>query len=472
MRTYLLNLFLLFSSWEALAFPWPETVSTEKAPESYQFYVNSQIMRFLNEPQFRYFVGGGMELKNPYFYIDSNYTYSITENQHYLRPKELYVKLDTVDGEWVIGRRRLAWNPVDSFWNRSLWEPAYRDDALRPQWAGLTGVFRDFHYNEGKATVFGSFLFIPEVAVPFESQNGQLLSDNPWFTPPPSKPIGKTAIDPHYLIHKPDWKSFLSLSLAGRAEYKNFHVAYAYKPMNNIRVKSQILLALDKELKGNHKDGYKVEVPVSPVLLHHHLFSGGFVFHSLPIEEGKQNISYNLKTSFTYNHPEMSNPEPITRDRTWVFFPPQREWFVSVKGELNVRDPVEQTTLHLAWTHHIPIEEKSHSALSQALPDIEKQFFRTGLFQFARTLSTGVQHRIKINPQYSANIKGRLIYNLWHGYFLFSAYSALRYNNSLSVFLSSDLLFSHFPFSATQTQQNIGVYTNKSRVFGGIKYVF
>ena len=467
MRIFLLCFFLLFSLKTAVAFPYLEAPPS-KEPELYTFYVKSQVMRFLNESHFRYFIEGGLKLKNPYFYVDSNYTYSLTENHHYFRPKELYLKWPTIDGEWIIGRRRMEWNPVDSFWNRGLWEPAYRDDALRPEGAGLTGVFRDFHYNEGKATLFGSLIFIPSKPAPFKSQEGQLVSDNPWFTPPPSGKIGQTTINPHYLINNPNWTDFLSLSLAGRAEYKNFHVAYAYKPMNKIKVKSQVLLSLSEELKGSHKEGYAVEVPLNPVILKHHLMSGGFVFYSQPIEEKGQSISYNLRTSVTYNHPEKHTPQ----NDTWIFFPTHREWLISAKGELKVEDPVEQTTLHLAYTHHFPIEEKPQSALSKALPDIEQQFFRAGLFQFSRAVSTGIQHHIKIDQSYSADIKARLIYNMLHGYFLFSAESAVYYDKDFSVFLSSDLLFSHFPFSTNQTQKNIGIYTNKSRVFGGIKYAF
>ena len=468
MRSCLFFFFLLFSLREVMAFPWPKATQNPQNPEFYTFYIEGQAMRLFNESHSRYFATGGLKLKKPYFYVDSNYTYSITENQHYFRPQEFYVELPAVDGKWFIGRRRVSWNPVEGFWNRSLWEPAYRDDALRPKWAGLTGVFRDFQYDGGKVTLFGSFLFVPDAMAPFESQNGLLVSHNPWFTPPPSGKIGVTAIYPHYLIHKPHWKDFLALSVGGLAEYKNFHFSYAYKPMNKIKVTSQVLLSLDEELKGNHKEGYAVEVPLNPVILNHHLLSGGFVFQSQPEYKKNQSINYSLKTSFTYNHPDKHIPQ----NDTWVFFPAQREWLVSAKGELHVLDPIEQTTLHLAYTHHFPIEEKPKSALSKALPDIEKQFFRTGLFQFSRAVSTGVRHHIKIDPKYSADIKARLIYNILHGYFLFSAHGELYYDKTFSFFISSDLLFSHFPFSAEQTQKNIGIYTNKSRVFGGIRYAF
>ncbi len=469
MRFFYVFCLLFLPLVQVWAFPWPEKAPKRDKKAFYQFQLEGRVMRFLNEARFRPFVGAHFKAQDPFFYVDTSYTYSVAEQAHYFRPKEFYVNLPALEGgEWIIGRRRLTWNLMDTFWNRSLWEPSYRDDALRPEGAGLMGVFRDFHYDEGSASLFGSFLFLPDSSHSFENEQGRLTSNSPWFTPPPSGPIGSTAISPYYIMNPVDLKRFLSLSLGGRANYQNFYFAYAFKPMNKIKLKSQVLLALSEELKGNHKTGYSVEVPLDPVILNHHLLSGGFVFRSRQKGEKAQNINYNFITSFTYNHPE----EHTVQNDTWIFFSSPPELHVSIKGELHVKDPMEETTLHVAYTHHFPFEEEPLSALSKALPEVEKQFFRAGLFEFSRAVSTGIQHRIQMDQNYSADIKARLIYNVLHSYFLFSAHGAVNYKKNFSVFLSSDLLFSRFPFSTGQTRENIGIYTNKSRVFGGISYAF
>lgn len=463
-------LLLLFPLTGMADFPWPsDKIETEKT-EFYNLQINTQLMRFLNENQFRYFAGANLNIIHPVFEIETSYTYSITEDHHYFRSSALNLKFEVQNGQWIIGRKPIQWNWADQFWNRGLWQPAYTDDMLRPQWAGLTGIFREFNYKEGQITLFGSGIFIPDFTPPFENKDGRLISNNPWFTAPSnSVNLDNNTTKPFFISNELDLKNLLKVSLGARASYKGFYAAYSYKPMNRIRVKSQIIIDLPKELVGDHITGYKQEILLVPVILQHHLLSGGFNLESGELSsEESRNTNYRLKVSATYNYPERHTLE----DNSWIFFQLQQELHTSVIGEIHVKDPLEETILHASYTHRFPLGEKPENTLEKVFPGIKQEFFKDDLFQFSRAVSTGITHNIKFNKTQEAKIKARLIYHLLKEYFLFSFYSSLTFDNSVSIFLSGNLIFSDFPFSFEQTKENIGIYTNKSGVFGGLSYDF
>ncbi len=461
----------LFLSTKSQAFPW--TVEEDLTRQKSHFTIDSSVTRFLNEDHNRYASRAELKAQQPLsnrflFQIKMDYTYNWTEDYHYFRPYELNVQFERPEGIWIFGRKKEKWDWADSFWNRGLWQPSYTDDALRPKWAGLTGIFRHFNYENGQIGLFGSFVFIPDFTPPFENKKGELVSKNPWFISPPSGKIGSTNIVPIYKTQDPPLTDFLKLSFSGRASYKGTYIAYAYKPMNKIKLKSPIKLPLAKEPVGSHEEGYLVDTPLEPVILHHHLVSGGFVVQTKELTPDiKGNTNYFLKTSITYNHPETHTPGTAK----WLFFPPQKEWHLSAKGEMQIKDQEEETTLHIGYTHRIQMEGEK-DITSKVFPDIKKQIFREDLFQFSRAVSAGLSHSIAFDKTYSAQFKTRVIYHLLHEYFLVSFYGSLMFKKAFSIFVSGDLLFSDFPFTIEQTKKNIDMYANKSRIFGGISYAF
>ena len=469
MKIYLFFILLFLWPLAGQAFPWPKNISEKSTKEEgldTRVEIRSHAIRFFSEKDLRYFVGGQLKASHSFFGINADYDYSISENEHYFRPYEAYMKVKRPDGLWVLGRKSMEWDWADKFWNRYLWEPAYFDDSLRPQSGGLTGIFRNFNYTGGQVRLFGSFIFMPSVSPPVESKEGKVTSKNPWFFPPPSGKFGATNIVPHYKITDLDWKKFLQLSLGGRVSYNNFYIAYMYKPLNQIKLSAPISLQLDKELKGSHQEGFQVETPVQPVILKHHLVSGGFALEASEQQQGWK-TSYRLKTSFTYNHPE---EHTVKSDIVW--FQPRQEGHISAVGEIHVKDFAEETLLHLGYTHLFYFEDKKENQISKAVPSAEKLFFSKDPFLFSKSFSAGLTHNIKFEKNNSADLKARLIYDLPKDYFLLSLHCGLTLKKAFSIFASADFLFSEFPFSLGQTQENIGIYENKSRIFGGIKYAF
>ena len=446
--------------------------------------VHFQLERFLREdydlskslhflfahPDLLYFGGFSADVHNAHWDISSRYNYSAREDYHYLRNYELAFKVPREDGQWAIGRYRLEWDWSDHFWNRGLWEPFYREDALRARQGGLTGVFRQFHYDHVEVTLFASPVFIPESGPHFMEQKGRLVSENPWFVSPSNSKIGFTNIVPAYQLASTSWQDAMQFSFAGRMSYKALYMAYAYKPINNVPVKSSLNLDLSKPLQGSHEEGYATPIRLEPVFLKHHLAVVGWnAEKAYDSATGLQNI-YALKMNITYHHPEkLESKKPDT-----VFFQPKKEWHFSAHGELEVQDTREETVLYVAYTYRFfGRDEEKKTLLSKVFPQSdEQQFFRNDLFQFTHAASAGIHHALKWTDTQSTDIKTRLIYHFEKQYFLFSAELSLHFHPFVSLFVASDILFTGFPFDIWQLTQDIGVYKNKSRVFGGIQYVF
>ena len=84
----------------------------------------------------------------------------------------------------------------------------------------------------------------------------------------------------------------------------------------------------------------------------------------------------------------------------------------------------------------------------------------------------GLEHYLMFTPTEGMDLKTRLNYHFMQKYFLFSFYISIILNKSMTFFLDGDFLFKGFPFKLSQTQEDIGIYSNRSRVLGGISYVF
>ncbi len=438
----------------------------------YQLEVSSQVMQFFQENNPRYFIENLLDIHPSFMDLKIGHKYSFNENHHYFKPYELAVKFRGANGQWFIGRKLKEWDWTDSFWNRGLWEPFYKEDALRPRKAGLTGIFRDFQFKKIKLGLFGSFLFIPELGPYIEESNGTLYSDNPWFISPPASSIGNTV----FIYDKQGFKikDFLHLSLGGQFSYKSFYIAYLYKPMNKTMFKADFSIPINKAPAGEHSTGYKLKIPVENIVLQHHLTSIGWILESEP----KNKEIYRLKLSLTYNHPKQSQESKKKSELSYA--QPPKEYMFSIAGEMSTGSTKEKFDLHLAYTHQIPITADNNTdnntnvnTVFKIFPDVNKEpFFRDDLLKINRAASTGMSYSIYFDQATSTETQVRLIYELEKKYFLFSFYSALTMARTLSIFISGDFFFSHFPFSTKQIEDDIAMYSNKSRIFAGLKYVF
>lgn len=460
---------LLFSVKSLASFPFSEPMGHPlNQGKLYRLEVSSKVMKFFQENNPRYFVEGLLDMHPAFMDLKMGYRYSFDEKYHYLKPYEAAVKFRAADGQWLIGRKIKEWDWTDSFWNRGLWEPFYKEDALRPKRAGLTGIFRDFQFKKIRLELFGSYVFIPEVGPYVEDTKETLYSNNPWFIPPPDSPIDRTKFT--YDIADFKIKDALHLSLGGRFSYKGFYAAYLYKPMNKTMFKADFSIPINKPPSSDHK----LKIPVEHIVLQHHLASVGWIMEYAP----KKTEVYKLKLSLTYNHPQQRQVNKKKSELSYAH--PPKEYMFSIAGEMNTGSSKERFNLHLAYTHQTPITEDQKpndntnvNTIFQIFPDVNKEpFFRDDLLKINQAVSTGADYSIYFDQDTSAEAQTRLIYEFKKKYFLFSFYSALTVARSLSIFLSGDYFFSHFPFSVKQIEDDIAIYSNKSRIFAGLKYAF
>ncbi len=75
---------------------------------------------------------------------------------------------------------------LDSLWGLGAIEPQFRGDPLNPIHQGLTGFSAQMSLGEVNFSVFVSPLGFPDTGVTFNVQDGQIVSNSPWFINAPT----------------------------------------------------------------------------------------------------------------------------------------------------------------------------------------------------------------------------------------------------------------------------------------------
>lgn len=178
--------------------------------------------------------------------------------------------------QFFVGRKMEGWSRLDERWGFGIWQPRFRWDYIRPETVGLSGVFLNYKGNGLRLLGFATPFFIPERGVPTNSENGIVVSNSPWFVPPPTKiAIINKDTPVQYTIRLPEIKDIVLNPGAAMMAYVGHNsgpwlsAAYAFKPIN------QLLLAYDGNLYPTEKDPNQqvAKADIFPRVLNHHLVS-------------------------------------------------------------------------------------------------------------------------------------------------------------------------------------------------------
>jgi hypothetical protein len=217
------------------------------------------------------------------FAWDIRSQYSFIEKWNYFKPAELYAGVESDSGGIWFGRKKFTYSQWEERWNTGLFQPRYMDDKLHPTTAGLIGLFAEKKYKSVR--FLGGLLpvSVPELGPHYWIADGDMVSPNPWFNPPPASfQYGgqETAID--YSVKQPDTWSAVSKPgavLQVEADLSDsvlVRTSYAYKPMPQMLLAFPIVLLLPGT----------AYVELKPRFLYHHVVNQDLVIKSGPAEYG------------------------------------------------------------------------------------------------------------------------------------------------------------------------------------------
>lgn len=195
--------------------------------------------------------------------------YSLDESRAYINPIWAYFGCSVGQSVFEVGRVPHNWSFSDRFWKQGYINPRFMWDRSRPEVQGLTGVFA--HRKVGpkiQVTGFVSPIFVPDLGASVDEQDGRVVSDNPWFRPPPQQlELFGQVLPVRATVNAPDAKDIVSHGAVGaqlRWQEGDVEVlgGILYKPMNQLLMSTPVRLVNSSE----------VEIEITP-RVHYHTVS-------------------------------------------------------------------------------------------------------------------------------------------------------------------------------------------------------
>lgn len=201
--------------------------------------------------------------------------YSATENWNYLNVREAYGQYrPPINLTAQVGRKIETWSATDDEWKQGIFQSRYMQNKLRPETAGLTGVFLSSSVGANLFTVAMMPVFVPDLGTHFWVSNDKLTSRNPWFDPPAERfRLNGMSHDIHYSLDKPSAGEVLAHpGVAAKVERSTGMIgarfSAAYKPV------PQLLLGFPVANRFVlNSDGNYLNVEITPKVAYHSVAS-------------------------------------------------------------------------------------------------------------------------------------------------------------------------------------------------------
>lgn len=356
-----------------------------------------------------------------------------------------------------VGRKIERWSGLDETWQLGLFQPRFRWDYMRPEQVGLTGAFLSLDAPKFRFTAFGTPFFIPERGVNISIQNGSVVSQSPWFLPPPSKiTIVDRATPVQYTVQVPQIQDIVMHAGAGGMLRVGGETgpwasaSYAYKPMN------QLLLAYDGNLIHDDVSAPVAEATVYPRVVYHHIGS---------LDLGYAHRNFSAGISGLYDVPVRD----VTPER-WTTQEVSRAR--GLNGTMDVRvggAPAAPTRLELSYLRVWGGNAPDGGAFAKGTGSVFDS-----RYPFQNAMSVGVRGGIpSLSGSFARSVSGsaKLITDLKNSGNILSAELRLGIQQRWTCAFGFDVLGSTSPVdSSTAGSDFIGRYRSNDRIHTWVSY--
>lgn len=373
---------------------------------------------------------------------------------------EAYVAYAPTDGALRLsaGRKLEDWSQMDDAFGLGLWQPRYLWNRARPEAAGFAGLSAGIETSALR--IQGTFMpvFVPDRGYPVNEQDGELLTQDPYFDGP-GKVVGIYGVDTpvRYSLNQPPLADVIfnpGVAFMARAGEKRGvwgQAAYAYKPMNQLRFVYDSVLDLNTNPQ-------QAEVTIYPEVLYHHIAS---------FELGYRATEARGWLSFTTDTPVMNSAADAQDASTLT---------------LQMFEPAQTISLGGAWSPRFAELSAAfmHTAGGSA-PDIGENASGTSSafearYPYADALTLGAAIPLVTKGATRLAAHTRLLLDLTNSGSVWSTEIEWRpgaYQGALSVRAGADLLASGLDAAALEASSSfISRYRARDRFHLGVAYVF
>jgi hypothetical protein len=403
-------------------------------------------------------------------------------NGFYFEAAELYAGTpadSTSPVKIEVGRKLEHWNLLDERWQLGIWQPRFLWDYIHPEEVALSGAFLAVEQPGVRFVLFGSPVFVPDRGVPVSAENGQLISQTPWFISPPSQieVLNRTTNVNYQLAVPPTWSIVQQWSVgwllhlgAEDAAPGNkglgpwFQASQAWLPMNQLLLAYHGMLAIDGTTPESAPD--TAQVTIYPRVLHHYLTS---------LETGYQAgvIAFSFSSLWDVPTPDTNVPPDSNIQQTTASVA------LSPSIDVQFHDPdwgvVRTYVSYLCqWGGNAP--DVSNNPASAATSSSGSLF--DPRYPYQRAVMFGGSSGLPGARAFGAwldrvTLSGRILYDLGHQGTILSTDIRFEPLPRWEVNFGADLLGSTEQIAAGQTASDfIGRYQANDDIRGGLSYAF
>ncbi len=377
--------------------------------------------------------------------------FSLSERWNYVNVNEAFATYQEGAAQLSVGRKLDTWIEWEETWQQGLVEPRYVQNRLRPETAGLSGLFYSARSENWGLTVGALPLNIPEFGPHFYVRDDKFVSANPWFHAPASEVRfqGVTS-ELHYAVAQPRTEDIVLkgggiIKVEHRSGPASARFTYAYKPI------AQMAL-------GFPSDGL-FHLPDHPqIVIHPRVVYDRLANLDLALERGPWRFS----TSVAYDNPERDNGPD-----TWTSQVYSEAWIYSGLASVRLEDAgvraarLETGVLKVAGGH-----ARDHGRFSDEQSKFDPRF------QYYEAYLLGLKREFRFGLIRPVAMQLRVVYDRMQNGGVFSYYAGYNLTKNWRADLDIDMLGLLGPSRAQISDAFLSNYRANDRIGLGVSYVF